>query len=561
VARVSEPSTIGLLEQDLRRELERGRVVVVVGAGVAVAATRGDPIASWLGLLENGIGRCEQVFLTLPEGWGAELRARSASGEADDLVAVADEVARTLGAPDGGEYRRWLRETVGALEPRDPATIEALHALGVPLLTTNYDSLIERVTGLEAVTWRSGPNVERLLRGDEPGVLHLHGHWEDPESVVLGIRSYDQVLGDAYAQFAPRALSAFNSLLFVGCGEGLQDPNFGALRRWLTEVFAGSEYRHFRLALGGEARAVAAEHGPGERIFIVPYGNGHEDLAPFLRGLRPPSTEPTRPAQARAERGWGRRRLALAAAAAALAILGVVLGIVLTRDGGDGSGGADIALGDTVSTEITEGDEIGFDFTAEEGQRIFLVNHGNPVTGTCEGLDVVNWSLRREDGGQGGQLFDTALDCAYPSGSEGYDLAAGKYRLALLNRGSVPVNVRFTLVDADPDEQEIAIGDHPETGDVRPGVVSTYRFTADRDQRIVLENQRIDGTCDGARFLSWSLGRSEGGSIFENEAMAGCRDPCPPAGCTLTEGEYVLSISGGDQPGRYRFALQPGGSP
>ena len=255
-------SESGLLEQDLARELERGRVVVVVGAGVAVAATRGEPVASWVGLLEDGISRCEQVFLSLPADWGERLRGRLRSGRAEDLLAVADEVTSALGGRKSGEYRRWLRETVGQLEPRDPEVIEALHDLGVPIVTTNYDSLIEQVTGLEPVTWRGGPRIERLLRGDEPGVLHLHGHWEDPESVVLGVHSYDEVLGDAYAQFVPRALTAFNSLLFVGCGEGLDDPNFGALRRWLRDVFGGSEYRHFRLALDGEARAVAATHGP-----------------------------------------------------------------------------------------------------------------------------------------------------------------------------------------------------------------------------------------------------------------------------------------------------------
>ena len=81
----------------------------------------------------------------------------------------------------------------------------------------------------------------RVLRRDEAGILHLHGHWEDAESVVLGIHSYEEVLGDTRAQFMQQAITAFNSLLFVGCGEGLKDPNFSALRRWLVQ-FAGWEY-------------------------------------------------------------------------------------------------------------------------------------------------------------------------------------------------------------------------------------------------------------------------------------------------------------------------------
>jgi len=555
---------IGLLEQDLRREVGRGRVVVVVGAGVSVAATRGEAIASWVGLLENGVSRCEQVFLTLPDDWGDGLRARIRSGEADDLLFVAEEVTRVLGGPQSGEYRRWLRETVGRLEPRDPASIEALHDLGVPIVTTNYDSLIERVTGLEPVTWRGGPRIERLLRGDEPGVLHLHGHWEDPESVVLGIHSYEEVLGDAYAQFVPRALSAFNSLLFVGCGEGLKDPNFGALRRWLGEVFAGSEYRHFRLVLGSEARAVAAEHEPRERIFVVPYGDRHEDLAPFLRGLRPQLRPPTKGSARGLQRfQWSKRRLVVAVAVAALAVLGAVLGIVLT--GGEEKGGgvgenATITLGETVEElGIEPSGQDEYTFTADEGQRIFPINGGNPVKRTCEGLDDLAWSLQRKD--RAGFLFDASMnDCSYPAGPEGYDLSEGTYVLTIRNDGGAPAGYKFTLVDADPNQFEIKIGDPPVTRDIEPGVVNVHTFTVDAEQKIYLDNQELDNTCEGAYPLGWSLRRIGGAFVFEDKGMLNCEDPCRPEGCTVTKGTYALSVYGGDQPGRYRFTLRRTGS-
>ena len=277
-----------LLEEDLRREIARGRVIAVVGAGVAAAASRDASAASWVGLLEDGISRCEQVFIGLPAGWADEQRAKLHSSDVRDLLAVAEEIERVLHAPAGGEYRRWLRETVGELRPYEPAVIEALRDLGVPILTTNYDLLFEEVTGLEPVTWKDGAHVERLLRGDEPGVLHLHGHWRKPETVVLGIRSYEDVLGDEYAQFVQRAAAALHSLLFIGCGDGLDDPNFGALREWLSGVFSHAEHRHFRLALGADAAALSAEHHRlRDRIVVVPYGTEHDHLVPFLQRLRP----------------------------------------------------------------------------------------------------------------------------------------------------------------------------------------------------------------------------------------------------------------------------------
>src|SRR5262249_42963383 len=157
-----------------------------------------------------------------------------------------EKISSKLGYPDGGEYRRWLRETVGALRVKRCDVIEAIRALKVPIATTNYDGLIEEVYGFHPVQWKDGARDERDLRGDDPGVLHLHGHWQDPRSVILGIRSYEKVLGNEHAQTIQRALRTTRSLLFVGCGAGLKDPNFGALLQWSRQVFKGSEYRHFR---------------------------------------------------------------------------------------------------------------------------------------------------------------------------------------------------------------------------------------------------------------------------------------------------------------------------
>jgi hypothetical protein len=261
--------------------------VLVVGSGVASAATNGAPVASWTGLLESGVDRCAAVVHPLPPRWVERTREQIASGDRHELLLAAESVAQRLGAPDGGEYRRWLRETVGALRAERPDVLEALKTLRVPIATTNYDGLLEEVTGWEPVTWRDGTRVERVLRGDDLGVLHLHGYWQDPASVVLGIRSHEDVLGSAHAQAVQRALSLLNSLVFVGFGAGLSDPNLGAFLRWTRTVFAGSEYRHFRLARADQVAVFQGEHQAEERVFVLSYGDRHQDLAPFLRGLRP----------------------------------------------------------------------------------------------------------------------------------------------------------------------------------------------------------------------------------------------------------------------------------
>jgi len=271
----------------LQEELRKGQVVVVVGAGVSVAATGGSPIASWSGLLLNGVDHCEAVAHPLPLGWGNPVRQQIQSGDTLEMVLAAENIATRLSAPAGGDYRSWLRETVGSLKPEQSAVLETLRDLEVLLATTNYDSLLESVTGVPAVTWLDAAKVQRVLRCDDVGILHLHGHWERPESVVLGIRSYEQVLCNEQAQTALRTLWMMKTLLFVGYGTGLQDPNFSALLRWARRVFPDSEYRHFRLAREADVRDLQDQHSAEERLAVLSYGRNFEDLVPFLRALAP----------------------------------------------------------------------------------------------------------------------------------------------------------------------------------------------------------------------------------------------------------------------------------
>jgi hypothetical protein len=307
---------------ELRTGVAAGRMLVVVGAGVSIAATAREGaqegsrkdgergVASWTGLLRDGAERCVAVSESLPEGWAGRIHAEIDSGDLDELLSAAEKISRKLGAPAGPEYARWLRETVGALCVQDRSVLDAIRGLGLPIATTNYDGLLEEVTGLRPVTWREGERVERVIRGDEEAILHLHGFWAEPESVVLGIRSYEQVLGDAHAQTMMRAIRATRGLLFIGCGAGIADPDFDALLRWTRTVFEGSGYNHFQLCLEGEVADLCRLHPPDERLFPLPYGAEHSSLEPFLRGLRPkPGSRET-----------GRRdeRIALAGAAPGL---------------------------------------------------------------------------------------------------------------------------------------------------------------------------------------------------------------------------------------------------
>jgi formylglycine-generating enzyme required for sulfatase activity len=277
------------LQADLRELVARRKVLVIVGSGVSIGATRNAPAASWTGLLELGVARCRSVNPSLDVEWEKRLISEIKSGDLDDMLSAAEKISRKLQAPVGGEFHRWLRETVGALQVHEAAVLEALRNIQVPLATTNYDDLLECVTKLPAITWRDQAKVFRVLRGEDQAILHLHGHWDDPESVVLGIRSYEQVGQNSHAQAVVRALAMTQNLLFIGCGEGLDDPNFRPFLSWLREVNASTEGRHYRLALAKDVVELQKQHPPEERIFVLSYGERHDELAGFLRSLAAPS--------------------------------------------------------------------------------------------------------------------------------------------------------------------------------------------------------------------------------------------------------------------------------
>jgi hypothetical protein len=265
----------------LRRAIAQGEVLVVVGSGVSVAATGGAKCASLSGLLWNGIAWCESHLHSLPARWGDRSRESLASGDLDEMLGVASQIEAKL---SGSEFRAWLRSSVGSLSVQHSDLIEAIWMLGCPIATTNYDDVL-RHGHLERPVWTWLQHAQALswARKERAGVFHLHGHWDFPESVVLDLRSYENLL-DASGQAVLQALGSFRSFLYIGCGEGLFDPRFKVFREWLDK-YSGSGFFHYRLCLEREAAELERRHSPEEAMRIVTYGPHYEDLVPFLRSL------------------------------------------------------------------------------------------------------------------------------------------------------------------------------------------------------------------------------------------------------------------------------------
>ena len=168
----------------IRTALFNEQLVLVLGAGVSAAATKGNPLSMWQGLVNNAIDRCVELSAR-DQPWADRAKADAASPYDDDLIAAAEKATSGMGGRTSPNYRRWLRETVGSLNINDTALTDVIKryaSSGSLIATTNYDDIPAKTTGWPVVTWRDNTMIQRVYRGDDQAIIHVHGHWGDVSS-------------------------------------------------------------------------------------------------------------------------------------------------------------------------------------------------------------------------------------------------------------------------------------------------------------------------------------------------------------------------------------------
>jgi hypothetical protein len=271
------------LEQELINRPDR--VMVVAGIGVSLATCGNHPCASWKGLLEDGLQRCEDVCGTgtaTLNPYREILKNPAVPPHA--LIGVGQFITDELKGNRLGTFGGWLSDSIGGIKVTDPALPHALASLGARLATTNYDNMIEASTSRPSITWRDRASATTFFREITQDVLHLHGHYRQPDTVILGARSYDEICRDDFAQIALRGWMITGTLVFVGCGAGLEDPNFRVLLDWARTSLAECHHSHFILVRSAEVEPWRSQLN-GIPVTPVPYGPEYSDLEPFLNSL------------------------------------------------------------------------------------------------------------------------------------------------------------------------------------------------------------------------------------------------------------------------------------
>jgi hypothetical protein len=204
----------------------------------------------------------------------------------DFIIAAAEIISRRLQERGMGIFRGWLKETVGQLLVTEDAILRTLDALPGVLATLNYDGLIEKSSGRQAITWREADKTQEVLRREiTNAVLHLHGWFNEPESVVLGLSSYSSVKDHPHAKAVLELFTLDRTLLFVGCGDTVLDPNFTRLIEWGKEALNDVVPRHFVLCRTAEMADFQQKLVHAPWLQPLDYGAKYEELVPFLQSL------------------------------------------------------------------------------------------------------------------------------------------------------------------------------------------------------------------------------------------------------------------------------------
>lgn len=271
------------IPESLIQQLATGRIVPFVGSGVSMAVER-NLFPAWPELLELLASK----LLQESNEDAAEIVKRYVNK--NQLNKAANEALDELGL---ARFRDVMRGTFGVDRPED-ATLElpaALWSLGPRLVvTTNYDRVLQWSNPAAVVATNSQKgNLADLFNAStsaKPFVWHLHGHIDDPDSLILAPQQYDQLYREtvddehpwAAARLQLRTLIGNHALLFVGFG--LEDEYVMDALASVLGIFGGKLRPSYALLKAGDdrARTLWDKHA----ITVIEYADYGEPLVELV---------------------------------------------------------------------------------------------------------------------------------------------------------------------------------------------------------------------------------------------------------------------------------------
>jgi tetratricopeptide (TPR) repeat protein len=267
--------------QQLEAAIRGGtKPLIVCGAGTSTYATDGRA-PSWYKLLNSGIQRVVDIDAR-EATWAAYARHRLSENILKDWLTVGDELTERLGGKEGAELSTWLLGLVGNLETTKTDLYDAIFRLGCPVATTNYDKLLTKHSGRNAISWTDPNAAVKVIRGDIDSILHLHGIVDDPKSIILGNSSYIDIVDSKINNIVRTFQSLGCETLFIGCSQdGLQDPDFSNIAKLLDNMSAAKKRKFWLVKTGYSLPKSNSDND----LLLVEYGDSYDCLPRFLSNL------------------------------------------------------------------------------------------------------------------------------------------------------------------------------------------------------------------------------------------------------------------------------------
>ena len=265
----------------LQSALQNKTATVIACAGISRAAAN---LVGWEDVLKAAV-----VFLREHGISGKSLSTIEPLLEDGLYEEAAQVVERWLHKINGkGDFlRKQFHVEVAQISNR--AVVEAVWKIaGDVVFTTNYDRILQLCGpgGVETVTWKEPNKMLAAIRG-EPSVVHLHGVYNDPDSVIFSASSY-ALLSDneGYRSFS-QALWTRGPLLFVGASTfGMGDTDFSRLFDWGKRITPHLPFTSYTLQPQG---VVSAEEKKNLysmfKVEVIEYGKQFSELGPFLLSI------------------------------------------------------------------------------------------------------------------------------------------------------------------------------------------------------------------------------------------------------------------------------------
>jgi hypothetical protein len=239
----------GTIPPELIDSIKNGKCILFVGAGLSAKVKRSNKknLPLWGG------------FLTELLAWAKSKNAMfwNGSDEIEEIIKkgnyllAAQELQECLTL---GEFAEFLNSVFRDLEVKPSQTHKNIFKIPFRgILTTNYDNLLEGAYALThngqvpiKFTQEDLNTISSPLRSEDFFLFKIHGDIDRPESIVLGSRSYNQILfrTPQYLHFL-ETLFTTHTVLFVGFNG--EDVDFDFVINRLSTIYSRTLNKHYIL--------------------------------------------------------------------------------------------------------------------------------------------------------------------------------------------------------------------------------------------------------------------------------------------------------------------------